>query len=376
MGGVQGPGQVPDHPRYLLSGCEVRRCPVLSLSRGLWRSLVSASVWGTEGRRFKSSQPDNFDAARHRNLVNHPFIPRLRAGPTNIQQPMPDLTELHLLTSEVSGAAQSLGFSAGSYEIVRIGTNIVLCDRQHRLVARVTSADPSLDALNEWLCTVRRIARSGAPILAPLHQDAIQINTHQCATFWPLADDSPLCNNEDLASLLSRFHSIRLHPEDRPWSYLARCKARLTKISESSMTDSIIQRLHELADSELMSFDLREYPNPVLVHGDAHPSNVVSFRERLLFIDLDNVGSGPREIDLAPYAVSCRRFPTPQKSWSTFRYEYNEDLDDDLLARLIRIRELTMIIWLASLWTSRPDAQVELSHRLDTLNGHDHWTAM
>lgn len=25
---------------------------------GLWRSLVSASVWGTEGREFKSPQPD------------------------------------------------------------------------------------------------------------------------------------------------------------------------------------------------------------------------------------------------------------------------------------------------------------------------------
>ena len=25
---------------------------------GLWRSLVSASVWGTEGRGFKSRQPD------------------------------------------------------------------------------------------------------------------------------------------------------------------------------------------------------------------------------------------------------------------------------------------------------------------------------
>ena len=59
MGGVQGTGQVQDYPRYLLSGCEVRHRPVLSLSRGLWRSLVSASVWGTEGRRFKSSQPDN-----------------------------------------------------------------------------------------------------------------------------------------------------------------------------------------------------------------------------------------------------------------------------------------------------------------------------
>ena len=27
-------------------------------SFGLWRSLVSASVWGTEGREFKSPQPD------------------------------------------------------------------------------------------------------------------------------------------------------------------------------------------------------------------------------------------------------------------------------------------------------------------------------
>ena len=31
---------------------------------GLWRSLVSALVWGTRGRRFKSSQPD-VDEARH-----------------------------------------------------------------------------------------------------------------------------------------------------------------------------------------------------------------------------------------------------------------------------------------------------------------------
>jgi hypothetical protein len=27
---------------------------------GLWRSLVSASVWGTEGREFESRQPDHF----------------------------------------------------------------------------------------------------------------------------------------------------------------------------------------------------------------------------------------------------------------------------------------------------------------------------
>ena len=37
---------------------------------GLWRSLVSASVWGTEGRRFKSSQPDS-----EKPLLSGGFLP-------------------------------------------------------------------------------------------------------------------------------------------------------------------------------------------------------------------------------------------------------------------------------------------------------------
>ena len=40
-----------------------RRC-------GLWRSLVSALVWGTRGRRFKSSQPDT-NVVRHQKLASH-----------------------------------------------------------------------------------------------------------------------------------------------------------------------------------------------------------------------------------------------------------------------------------------------------------------
>ena len=37
---------------------------------GLWRSLVSALVWGTRGRRFKSSQPDS-NVVRHRKVADH-----------------------------------------------------------------------------------------------------------------------------------------------------------------------------------------------------------------------------------------------------------------------------------------------------------------
>ena len=37
---------------------------------GLWRSLVSALVWGTRGRRFKSSQPDS-NVVRHQKVADH-----------------------------------------------------------------------------------------------------------------------------------------------------------------------------------------------------------------------------------------------------------------------------------------------------------------
>ena len=44
---------------------------------GLWRSLVSASVWGAEGREFESRQPDQFAPAR----VSPAGAGRVRSGP-------------------------------------------------------------------------------------------------------------------------------------------------------------------------------------------------------------------------------------------------------------------------------------------------------
>lgn len=32
--------------------------------RGAWRSLVSALVWGTKGRRFESGRPDEISVSR------------------------------------------------------------------------------------------------------------------------------------------------------------------------------------------------------------------------------------------------------------------------------------------------------------------------
>src|SRR5262249_30315347 len=43
-------------------------------SRGAWRSLVSAPVWGTGGRWFKSSRPDKSENADHRTQRTHAAV--------------------------------------------------------------------------------------------------------------------------------------------------------------------------------------------------------------------------------------------------------------------------------------------------------------
>lgn len=44
--------------RHCAAGAHPELRPLVLTRHGLWRSLVSASVWGTEGREFKSPQPD------------------------------------------------------------------------------------------------------------------------------------------------------------------------------------------------------------------------------------------------------------------------------------------------------------------------------
>ena len=44
---------------------------------GAWRSLASASEWGSEGRKFKSCRPDFFGGDKFRNWTYPLFLPRV-----------------------------------------------------------------------------------------------------------------------------------------------------------------------------------------------------------------------------------------------------------------------------------------------------------
>ena len=287
-----------------------------------------------------------------------------------------DVSSPGALVHQINEAAAAVGLDPGDYETMRVGTNIVLCDRVKAVVARVTPENTDPSEMQQWFQLVQGLANSGAPVLSPIGQHAIPIHKGRYVTFWPLADLLSDLPSEDFATLLSSFHTTDLPDRSPRWSYLERCASRMSLLSGSTMPSHMVDEIRNLVNRELVSLDFHDSSDGVLVHGDAHPSNVIRYRERLLLIDLDNVGLGPREIDLAPYAVSCRRFPDPSKSWEDFLGIYPFMINFDLLDRLARIREVTMIVWLASLWDTRPDGRNELVHRLRTLDQAVQWKAM
>jgi aminoglycoside phosphotransferase (APT) family kinase protein len=103
--------------------------------------------------------------------------------------------------------------------------------------------------------------------------------------------------------------------------------------------------------------------------------------DRHALIDLDDLALGCPEIDLAPAATSYQRFSGVAGSWSEFRSAYEtspgaEPIDEELLTWFVKLRQLTMLSWLFTLWDLRPETRNELTHRMTTLDKVAIWNPL
>ena len=71
----------------------------------------------------------------------------------------------------------------------------------------------------------------------------------------------------------------------------------------SEVTGQLHDRIHELAGFEA--------GRRFVLHGDAHRHNIVSVGGLWLFVDLDDLSVGALEHDLAPVAMACLRYHSP-----------------------------------------------------------------
>lgn len=119
------------------------------------------------------------------------------------------------------------------------------------------------------------------------------------------------------------------------------------------------------------------YPNQTLIHCDAHRENLGGLDGNTVLIDLDDIATGPKEVDLAPAVASALKFKDHSYS-PNFLEEYAEPYDADLLEKLVRLRHINMTTWLMTLWKIRPDSKKETILRVTTW--HDKkspdWTSM
>ena len=108
------------------------------------------------------------------------------------------------------------------------------------------------------------------------------------------------------------------------------------------------------------------------IHGDAYPGNMLWDGDRPLLGDWDEVGTGPRELDLVNTHQGAR-FGRPQAERAAFTEAYGYDITEwsgfPILREMRDLHTLGSYIRLADAGNER--AVTEFDFRLDTLKrGH------
>jgi aminoglycoside phosphotransferase (APT) family kinase protein len=108
------------------------------------------------------------------------------------------------------------------------------------------------------------------------------------------------------------------------------------------------------------------------IHGDAYPGNTLWDGDRALLADWDEVGTGPRELDLVNTHQGVR-FGRPQAERDAFTAAYGYDVTTwagfPVLREMRDLHTLGSYIRLADARNER--AATELGFRLDTLKRGD-----
>lgn len=265
----------------------------------------------------------------------------------------------------------SLGFDTPALDLLRIGNNYVYADTANQLAIRVSIAPAEALALLAFNEKLVQLAQAGAPIVAPSQVEPIELATGHLATLWPLGRPPEPDPAVSLAPTLSTLHQVDHRVSLPTSSGFGRARRRLAAARDLGVPASMIDELGERLDK--LGTQFPTWAATRLVHGDAHTGNIVRLDGRHLLVDLDDLALGCPEIDLAPARISYRRFNVMAGDWPSFLAAYGSPVDLDLVDWFGRLRQLTMMSWLFTLWNERQESRSEIYHRMATLDTEDTW---
>ena len=278
------------------------------------------------------------------------------------------------VTDALASACAETGLVAVGARLMRMHSNTVFYLPASNAVARINSGIDGARRVAASLTATQWLAQQGFPTVRP-KVNRVVVHNGLVVSFWEYEQTVTAGRSlTALAGLLRALHSFRDVALDLPSmpSPLRGVARALHDHPEAFDGNDRAWLSNEISDCQQRWAGIKFILPAGLIHGDAHPNNLLYTKHGVLLGDWDHVGYGPREWDLVQAVYFHRRFPVPGDDLDGAARVYGWDLRgwpgaDDLIG----IREVSGLGSYIRTAAAKPDARAELAYRIMTLRERD-----
>lgn len=272
----------------------------------------------------------------------------------------------------MASTAALLGLDHRGARLLRFTNNAVYALAGAPVVLRIVGSRALRHRAAKVVAVARHFERHGVPSirLLPGVDQPIQVDEHVVTAWVRVEHEGRRPTAQDLGRLLRRVHALPPPEGVGEWAPLADVRARVADAEEIDPGDRRFL-LRRCAEVEAALSEL-EFPLPrTLVHGDAHPGNLISAPGGPVLCDFDSACVGPPEWDLTPLAVGRERFGDPAGRYRMLADTYGFDVTTwEGFPVLRAARELKLTTSVLPILRSHPQVRGELRRRLEDLRGN------
>lgn len=277
----------------------------------------------------------------------------------------------------VEAAAARLGVLAGDAELIHLHSNATVALPSAGLVLRIATSPDAFDRIQGSVRVCRWLTARGYPCTVPADAEP-WTEAGRIVSAWRYENvvPGPPTSMTEFGTLLRKLHDeptppFQVRELQDPFASVAAALDRAAGGLDDVDQRWLRERIRQL---RIRWRELNLAVPPGLIHGDAHPGNMLRLRNgRLIAGDWDHTATGPREWDLIQPLYTSRRFGTPDsEGLGQFAAAYGLDIRDwDGAATLIAVREITGLSPYIRSAHANDRNRAELEHRIATLRSGD-----
>jgi aminoglycoside phosphotransferase (APT) family kinase protein len=273
------------------------------------------------------------------------------------------------LRGALAEVCQRLRLDPSGARLLRFTNNAVFSLASAPVVVRIVGSRALAHRASKVVQLAHHLQAHGVPAVRLLPGVAQPMHLGEdVATVWrqvPAGGGQPA--PADLAVMLRSLHALPPPAGFPRWSPLTDVRARISDAEALGAGDR--EFLLRRCDDVQRRLDALDWPlPPALMHGDAHPGNLIMGSDGPVICDFDSSCVGPPEWDLTPLAVGAERFGDPPGRYAELAEHYGFDVTRwDGFAVLREARELKLTTSALPILRSRPGVAGELRRRLDDL---------